>query len=82
MTTLVVDGHTTLPVSGRLGATSTDTKNPLFLGSQPFITRRRGGAVSEMYVGCVRNITVNKDIVALGSVTYVGNVNAATCPTI
>ncbi|MPC51629.1 Laminin subunit alpha-1 [Portunus trituberculatus] len=38
---LVVDGVTTEPVSGKIGATSTDTKNPLFLGSQPFLTQRR-----------------------------------------
>lgn len=79
---LVVDGQTTEPVSGKIGATSTDTKNPLFLGSQPFITQRRGGAVSEKYVGCMRNINVNKVHIALAYATYVGNVNAGTCPTI
>lgn len=79
---LVVDGHTTEPVSGKIGATSTDTKNPLFLGSQPFVTRRRGGAVDEKYVGCMRNISVNKENIALAYATYVGNVNSGTCPTI
>uniref|UniRef100_A0A0P4VVW3 Laminin subunit alpha n=1 Tax=Scylla olivacea TaxID=85551 RepID=A0A0P4VVW3_SCYOL len=79
---LVVDGVTTEPVSGKIGATSTDTKNPLFLGSQPFLTQRRGNAVSDKYVGCMRNISVNKAQIALAYVTYVGNVNAGTCPTI
>lgn len=79
---LVVDGTSTNPVSGKLGATSTDTKNPLFLGSQPHVTRRRGGATSEKYVGCIRSVTVNKDPVVLEYTTFMGNVNAGSCPTI
>ncbi|XP_069164876.1 laminin subunit alpha isoform X2 [Procambarus clarkii] len=79
---LVVDGTSTNPVSGKIGATSTDTKNPLFLGSQPLVQKRRGGATSEKYVGCMRNVTVNKEPVALAYTTFVGNVNAGSCPTI
>ncbi|XP_071537849.1 laminin subunit alpha isoform X2 [Panulirus ornatus] len=79
---LVVDGTSTNPVSGRMGATSTDTKNPLFLGSQPNVTKRRGGATSEKYVGCIRNVTVKKDPIPLAYSTFTGNVNAGSCPTI
>ncbi|XP_069936947.1 laminin subunit alpha-like isoform X4 [Cherax quadricarinatus] len=79
---LVVDGTSTNPVSGKIGATSTDTKNPLFLGSQPLVQKRRGGATSERFVGCIRNVTVNKELEALAYTTFVGNVNAGSCPTI
>lgn len=79
---LVVDGTSTSPVSGKIGATATDTKHPLFLGSQPRITQRRGEAVSEKFVGCVRNVTINKDPVDLVYATFVGNVDAGSCPTI
>ncbi|XP_042212496.1 laminin subunit alpha-like isoform X1 [Homarus americanus] len=79
---LVVDETSTVPVSGKIGATSTDTKNPLFLGSQPHVQNRRGGASDKKFIGCVRNVTVNKDPVALAYTTFVGNVNAGSCPTI
>lgn len=79
---LVVDGVNTNPVSGKIGATSTDTKNPLFLGSQHRLAQRRGQPVAEKFVGCIRNVTVNKDPIDLAYTTPVGTVNAGSCPTI
>lgn len=79
---LDVDDVTSSPATGTVGATSTDTNNPLFLGTQPLINRRRGRAVLEKYVGCIRNVSVNKDHIDLAYTTFIGNVNAGACPTI
>ncbi|XP_047502805.1 laminin subunit alpha-like isoform X1 [Penaeus chinensis] len=79
---LIVDGTSTNPVSGKIGATSTDTKHPLFLGTQPRITQRRGNGVAEKFVGCIRNVSINKEAEELPYATFVGQVNAGSCPTI
>ncbi|XP_076046327.1 laminin subunit alpha isoform X4 [Oratosquilla oratoria] len=79
---LVVDGVSTAPVSGRRGATSTDTLSPIFLGSQPHILKRRGNATPDKFVGCIRNLKINKEATSLAYSTFVGNVNAGVCPTI
>ncbi|ROT69802.1 putative laminin A chain [Penaeus vannamei] len=79
---LIVDGTSTNPVSGKIGATSTDTKHPLFLGTQPRIMQRRGNAVAEKFVGCIRNVSINKETEDLPYATFVGQVNAGSCPTI
>ncbi|XP_064094479.1 laminin subunit alpha-like isoform X2 [Macrobrachium nipponense] len=79
---LVVDGISTNPVKGKIGATSTDTKHPLFLGSQPRISARRGEATDEKFVGCVRNLTIKNAPADLAFATFVGNVDAGSCPTI
>ncbi|CAL4060446.1 unnamed protein product [Meganyctiphanes norvegica] len=79
---LVVDGHSTNPVSGKIGATSADTKHPLFLGTQPRIGDRRGDPTTIKYVGCMKNVQINKEAVDLAYPIFVGNVDAGSCPTI
>ncbi|KAF2360979.1 Laminin G domain [Trinorchestia longiramus] len=66
--------------SGTIVATSTDTRHPLFLGSQPRLSQRRGQPVLDMFVGCIRNVTLGQESSDLGHSTFVGNVNAGSCP--
>ncbi|RXG51382.1 Laminin subunit alpha-4 [Armadillidium vulgare] len=79
---LTVDGVHAPPASGPLGSSSADTNKPLFLGSQPRLSSRRGNAVSEKFVGCMRNVVVNSDKIDFSYILYVGEVNAGVCPTI
>ena len=79
---LIVDGENTAPAQGSLGASSADTNNPLFLGSQPRLGRRRGNAVLDKFVGCIRDVSVNNERIDLAYTLFVGEVNAGVCPTI
>ena len=78
---MVDDNHMT-PVYGKIGTTSTDTRHPLFLGTQPRIAQRRGNPVTQRFVGCIRNVFLSDKLIDMSVVSYVGDVNAGSCPTI
>ncbi|XP_018008782.1 laminin subunit alpha [Hyalella azteca] len=77
---LTVDGISATN-TGHIGSTSTDTRHPLFLGSQPRLGQRRGQPVADMYVGCIKNVVLREEPINLAYSTFVGNVNAGSCPT-
>lgn len=66
--------------SGSIAGTSIETRHPLFLGSQPRLKQRRGLPVDGMFVGCIRNVTLEEEQLNLSYSTFVGNVNAGSCP--
>lgn len=79
---VTVDGLNSEPAAGQIGSKSADTNKPLFLGSQPRLSKRRGDPVPEKFVGCMRNVVVNGEKIDLSYVLYVGDVNAGVCPLI
>ncbi|CAL4121219.1 unnamed protein product, partial [Meganyctiphanes norvegica] len=79
---LVVDEHHTKTKSRKKGDTFTDKKYPLFLGTQPNITDHRGHPTTDKYVGCIKNVHINKKADDFSYPIFVGNVDAGSCPTI
>ena len=82
MVTLSVDNVFVEPGIGVAGVSSTDTNNPLWIGGHPKAGRLRGMQTSEQFIGCIRNVTVNKKLQRFNSVQAMGSVTATTCPTI
>jgi len=66
--------------SGSTLATTIQTNHPLFLGSQPRLSKRRGQPVTDKFMGCIKNVTVDDRPFVLADSYFVGNVNAGSCP--
>lgn len=80
---LSVDSETVEPGIGIPGSTSTDTKSPLYVGSAgPRGIRQRGNITPHQYVGCIKNIYVNDNLLKLPAHKAFGNVTVSACPTI
>lgn len=80
--TLSVDNVFVEPGIGTAGVSSTDTNHPLYIGGHPNPTKPRGFRTHEPYIGCIRNININRKLLRFGSAQAVGSVTATTCPTI
>ena len=80
--TLSVDNVFVEPGIGVAGVSSTDTNNPLFVGGHPNPSKPRGIKTQEQFVGCIRNLTINRELKRFGSTQAIGSVTATTCPTI
>lgn len=80
--TLSVDNVFVEPGIGVAGVSSTDTNNPLFVGGHPNPSKPRGIKTTEQFVGCIRNLNINRSPLRFGSTQAIGSVTATTCPTI
>jgi laminin alpha 3/5 len=80
--TLSVDNVFVEPGIGVAGVSSTDTNNPLFIGGHPNPSKPRGIKTQEQFVGCIRNLNINRNLLRFGSTQAIGSVTATTCPTI
>ena len=80
--TLSVDNVFVEPGIGVAGVSSTDTNNPLWIGGHPRAGKLRGMETSEQFVGCIRNVSVNKQIQRFSVNQATGSVTATSCPTI
>lgn len=69
--TLSVDNVFVEPGIGVAGVSSTDTNNPLWIGGHPRAGKLRGMLTTEQYVGCIRNVSINKSIRRFTSVKVV-----------
>lgn len=78
--TLVVDNVNTTPTVGSPTATSTNTTRPLYLGGHPHLSRVRGLSVRKPFVGCIRNVRINKDVHPISLNMAVGKVQTGVCP--
>lgn len=74
-----VDGVYSKVGVGVEGVSETNTNDPLYIGGVP--VRHSGVRTTENYVGCIRNVQVDKKPYNLSAGTPVGNVNLNTCPT-
>lgn len=63
-------------------SSSTDTKNPLFIGGHPARSRLKGLLTAAQYTGCIRNLEINGKQEPLNLLYTVGNVTQSICPTI
>nr|CAD7453810.1 unnamed protein product [Timema tahoe] len=83
--TLSVDKISVEPRIGIPGSSSTETRNPLFIGGHPRrLDRRspRGLETKQQYTGCITNVYINDKSELLPSIQAVGNVTSSVCPTI
>ncbi|CAL4100667.1 unnamed protein product, partial [Meganyctiphanes norvegica] len=76
---LLVDGDFTKPILGQIGAIYTHTKDPLFLGTQTHISKHRGDPTYQKFVGCIRNVQIDREYVDLDKAKFIGNVNVSSC---
>lgn len=68
-------------VVGPLNPSSTDTKKPVFIGGAPDLILPESIATKKAYVGCMRNLTINKSQVSFNKAVLVsGAVSVGTCP--
>ncbi|XP_034555452.1 laminin subunit alpha-4 isoform X2 [Notolabrus celidotus] len=68
-------------VVGPLNPSSTDNKKPVFIGGAPDLILPEGFATRKAYVGCMRNLTINKSQVSFSKAELVsGAVSVGTCP--
>ncbi|XP_013793127.1 laminin subunit alpha-1-like [Limulus polyphemus] len=80
--TLSIDGHSSTPGIGQAGVSSTDTKDPLYVGGVPDPTGLRGMNTMQNFVGCMRYVELNGVIQKLVDGRAFGNVTLNSCPTI
>ena len=83
--TLSVDKTSVDPGIGVPGSSSTDTRDPLIIGdfNRTAPPRRiRGLFTQEHYVGCIRNLVINKEHIRMDASKAYGDVIASVCPTI
>lgn len=80
--TLSVDSTFTNPGVGDTGSISTDTGGALFLGGHRLINKARGLQTRRQFVGCVKNVYVNKQHVPLlADMAEGSHITVGTCPT-
>lgn len=81
--TLNVDEETELSM-GQAGISSTDTKDPLFIGGLPEKMKedkkRYMNGVTEDFLGCMRFIELNGQQVNLNNVKMEGLITLNSCP--
>ncbi|CAH1775058.1 unnamed protein product, partial [Owenia fusiformis] len=78
---LSVDGTGATPGIGLTGVSSTDTNDPLYLGGVPaedLVPRRH---TTKQYVGCIRNLKLNRKNQNLAIASTTGEVQVNSCPT-
>lgn len=80
--TLSVDNTFTNPGVGDHRSTSTDTGGALFLGGHRLIHKARGLLTRTSFVGCIKNVYVNKEPVPLLATMAEGDVVTGSCPTV
>ncbi|KAK6627794.1 hypothetical protein RUM44_010273 [Polyplax serrata] len=80
---LSVDSFSVEPGIGTPGSTVTDTKHPLYLGGAgPRGHKLRGNLTSHQYVGCMREVLINSNLLKISTHRAIGNVTVSSCPTI
>ncbi|XP_034999448.2 laminin subunit alpha-4 [Hippoglossus stenolepis] len=68
-------------VVGPLNASSTDTRKPVFIGGAPDLFLPESLPTRKLYIGCMRNLTINNSPVSLSKAAVVsGAVSVGTCP--
>uniref|UniRef100_A0A3Q1IK94 Laminin, alpha 4 n=1 Tax=Anabas testudineus TaxID=64144 RepID=A0A3Q1IK94_ANATE len=68
-------------VVGSLNPSSTSAKMPVFIGGAPDLFLPESITTTKTYVGCMRNLTINKSSVSLGKAALVsGAVSVGNCP--
>ncbi|XP_076027108.1 laminin subunit alpha-4 [Genypterus blacodes] len=68
-------------VVGPLNSTSTDSRTPVFIGGAPDSFLPVGVATKKSYVGCMRNLAINKSRASFNKAALVsGAVSVGSCP--
>ncbi|GBN15286.1 Laminin subunit alpha-4, partial [Araneus ventricosus] len=81
--TLSVDGEFSEPGIGVGGVSSTDTKDPLYIGGLPEESfAKRGVLTTEQFAGCMRYVELDSKPQSLAQARVFGQVTLNTCPTI
>ncbi|XP_060947763.1 laminin subunit alpha-4 [Limanda limanda] len=66
---------------GPVNASSTDTTKPVFIGGAPDLFLPESLPTRKLYIGCMRNLTINNSPVSLSKAAVVsGSVSVGTCP--
>ncbi|XP_015602424.1 laminin subunit alpha [Cephus cinctus] len=76
--------HKTAPlgISGK-NLAGVFSKHPIYVGGHPLLSRKLRGSVSHaQYVGCIKNIMINRMNINLDAERINGHVTASVCPTI
>lgn len=79
---LVVDGIKSVLATGKVGASSADTKHPLYIGGIPEEGKHKAVKSSVPYVGCIRKVKIKEESVSLVGKLSSGNVRFGSCSTI
>ncbi|GAB6025535.1 hypothetical protein CHUAL_011266 [Chamberlinius hualienensis] len=80
--TISVDNKFADPGLGVPGVSATDTNDPLYIGGVPADSKFRDLQTKSSYVGCIRNLQINKREEPLVSGTVFGDVTPGSCPTV
>ncbi|XP_041484164.1 laminin subunit alpha-like isoform X1 [Lytechinus variegatus] len=78
---ITVDGDEGEVVTGPSGATAANTNNPLYFGGLPDGEEGNhpGIQVNAHYVGCMRDIMVNDDLINMSAGLFEGDVDTRSC---
>ena len=79
--TLSIDSQSVEPGIGIGGVSSTDTKDPLYIGGVPDDLRQSKGLVDN-FVGCLRILVMNSRRHSLSQARVEGQVTLNTCSTL
>lgn len=79
--TLSVDNIFSEPKVGSPAAVSADTGSALFLGGHRLLKKVRGIASRTPFVGCIRNVSLNSELVDFNRATFEGNITVGMCRT-
>lgn len=78
---LSVDNFQGDPMVGAPYFTSTDTGSTLFLGGHRFLKKVRGITARTPYIGCIKNVEINGQLVNFATNMAEGNITIGYCPT-
>lgn len=80
---LSVDHASAPPGIGPKNTAGVLTKHPIFIGGHPLLMKKLRGSTSRaQYVGCIRNIIINRKPISLDPERAYGKVTTGVCPTI
>lgn len=80
---LTVDAGNPSFTMERGSSIATDTNHPLFIGGYPpTLTASKGIETSAHFIGCIKNLEINKKPIDLSQFTAFGDVMFNVCPTI
>ena len=84
MLTLSIDDSESIVGKGNAGISSTDTKDPLFIGGLPSKLKEEKkdllNNVTDDYLGCMRISEINGNLPTLNNVKMDGEIRLNSCP--
>lgn len=82
MATLLVDDNNLEPGIGVGGVSSTDTRDPLYIGGLPNDIKNSKGVIKDNFVGCMRILQMNKRRQSFNQAKIYDHVTLNSCSTL